>query len=168
MSSVSVGIRSFLLSLVVASLMLGGHGFAQGAPIEQPRWLVTIPSAKNFARSTESAKFELSVPYPANDVLVQIGNELQLRGWHSADEDLITGTKTYVDGWRTVLDADGSFVYRWMADWVDGSGNGVTYILTYHYRPAAGGRFTPNDHLEVIAKFWAAAEYRTKGSNQKP
>src|SRR5437899_2991897 len=106
------------------------RGNAQDMSLQGRPWLVVVSGASDFKVLDDgSVKYLVSVPYPANEVIAQISNELQLRGWQPVDDDLaIQGEKnSHVTGWQTALDADGAFMYRCIADWVDQRMNGTTY-----------------------------------------
>jgi hypothetical protein len=138
--------RSWALRATVTIIWIavgGCRGNAQNNSVqEQASWLVVVPDAKDLETlDNGSVRYSVSVPYPANDVIAQIGNELQLRGWQPVDEDLVgSGAKnSHANGWlANTLDADGNFIYRWQADWTDENKNGATYSLIYRYAPAAG------------------------------
>ena len=159
----------------IATILLFAVGGCRGlsrdeSNPEQRPWLVVVPAATDLKTlDNGSVRYSVSMPYPGNEVIAQIGNELQLRGWQPVDEDLVlSGVKnSHAEGWRTLLDRDGNFLYQWQADWTDEAKNGATYRLLYRYPAAAGGRFTPNDSLEVEARFWPAAVIEKQRSIQR-
>lgn len=147
------------ISLALSCGNAGRQTPAQSGAALGPPWAVAIQDAQDFELLKDgSIRFWVRASYPALDVIANIGNELQRRGLRPVDDDLVvTGAKnSHVTGWITYLEKD-DFVYRWMADWVDPQNNGVTYRLIYRYAPAGGGRFSPNDHLEIAAVYAAAA-----------
>jgi hypothetical protein len=148
------------ISLALSCGNAGRQTAAQnGAALERP-WVVAIKEAQGLEFLKDgSFRYWVRASYPALDAIANIGNELQKRGFRPVDEDLVVaGAKnSHVTGWVTYLEKD-DFVYRWMADWVDPQNNGVTYRLIYRYVPAGGGRFSPNDHLEIAAVYASAAD----------
>ena len=132
--------------LVLATLAYGGSELhdaeARGA-------LMVAPGATKVEFKKlgllQQVYYEVKTPYPAEEVLSWLREQLAQRGWQPLEDDFLNPglPSAHVTGWQSFGDASSrqlSWVQQWMADWQDANGNVVVYALRY--------RTTDRTHLD--------------------
>lgn len=124
--------------------------------------LLVVPGAQkvNFTRfqGSDQVTYTLSAPYPADEVISYISDELGAKGWEPLNYDLLNpGIPTsHVRGWTSFGDmttTPHTVVYQWMAEWEDTLQDIVLFNLEYRW-PKGGAADWQN--LRVFGAYYPA------------
>jgi len=130
---------------------------------------LTVPPGAREISTRESpgvtaVSYQLSADFPATTFLSDIQSRLAKAGWQPLDNDWLNPSvpSSHVRGWTQFYTSSGgrAVVHQWIGDWLNPSGDILTYSLRYT-SPASEdsrGTVTPiNNALQVTAMRMAAA-----------
>jgi hypothetical protein len=123
--------------LMLATLAFGCTGPSDAGPADA---LIVAPESTNVEFKTLGALrqvyYDVKTPYPAEQVLDWLHEELARRGWLPLKEDFLNPglPSSHVTGWDSFGESGSKSthaVYQWLADWQDANGDVVVYALQY-------------------------------------
>lgn len=134
---------TILLCLVaMAVLRCDTRSWRPGDLTTKPTALVVLRGVGSVdyrvSDTMQSMRYELSVPYPAADQLIELASRVAATGFRPLREHPMNPglPSSFVRGWGDFVDGRKSpelRVYQWMGDWVGPEGEWLEYVLTYSY-----------------------------------
>jgi hypothetical protein len=123
--------------MVLATL---AYGCTLPRDAEPPDALIVAPESTNveFIKLGPlwQVYYDVKAPYPAEDVLHWLREQLARRGWQPLNEDFLNPglPSSHVTGWQSFGDYSTKStraVHQWLAQWQDANGAVVVYALQY-------------------------------------
>lgn len=161
---------TWLISVLV---FVGCHRSAMDHPKDMPEALLIVSDATDIQFSapygTQQVYYQVKVCYPGKNVIDQLSKGMQQRNWQLLNEDFLNpGIKSNHarEEWSTFLDQNNSYIYQWIEDWKDPSGNIIRYGLRY----TAKNKENPakNCDMEVTGTFFSKKALDETLSHQEP
>jgi hypothetical protein len=143
-----LGLTAVLCVLLLSNCGPSAANLQTAKQTAQPREALFIPEnaeSLKVSNGGNAIAFELNEAYPAERALLGFDNHYRPPQWRKEDDlRLFPGRRTSENpgGWARYLEGD-QMVYLQVTNWVDASGNSVTYVTRYKFEasaPPSGGR----------------------------
>jgi hypothetical protein len=161
---------SWFVSVLV---FVGCHRSAIDHPKGIPEALLIVSDAMDIQYSapygTQQVYYQVKACYPGRNVIDEISKGMQQRNWLLLDEDFLNaGIKSnHARGqWSTFLDHNNNYIYQWIEDWKDSSGDIVRYGLRYIAKNKENP--TKNCNMEVTGTLFSKKALDETLSHQEP
>lgn len=114
---------------------------ADEAPtVARPDALLVYPGATQVSFENVGPlelDYRVAAKFPAGEVIRWLSAHLEANKWNPLKYDLLNPDRpsSQVGGWIHFMDPRNparKYVYSWDGHWMDGSGDGLSYILQYH------------------------------------
>lgn len=130
-------IRLFFYYLSLLMLVLASVG-CQQTVANQSKDILVVSGATNIRFSTlygtQQVDYQIKICYPGKKVIEDLSKGMKQKNWVLLTEDFLNpGLKSnHVRGeWSSFRNQENNYIYQWIEDWQDSSGNIIRYGLRY-------------------------------------